>query len=150
MEKSPTHSEPTFKGATPILPVASLGRSLKFYIGVLGFSLDWQVDESGFASVSRDGCHLFLCEGDQGHPGTWVWVGVTDVTALYGECQARGAVIRHPPTNYPWALEMQVQDPDGNVLRLGSEPLADHPIGEWLDMQGKTWVKGSDGAWSKT
>jgi hypothetical protein len=27
-----------------------------------------------------------------------------------------------PPTNFPWALEMQVKDPDGNVLRIGSEP----------------------------
>jgi hypothetical protein len=27
-----------------------------------------------------------------------------------------------PPTNFPWALEMHVEDPDGNVLRLGSEP----------------------------
>ncbi len=34
----------------------------------------------------------------------------------------RGVGIRLPPTNYSWALEMQVEDPDGNVLRLGSEP----------------------------
>ena len=27
-----------------------------------------------------------------------------------------------PPTNFPWALEMQIEDPDGNVLRFGSEP----------------------------
>jgi hypothetical protein len=26
------------------------------------------------------------------------------------------------PTNYSWAVEMQIEDPDGNVLRLGSEP----------------------------
>ena len=25
------------------------------------------------------------------------------------------------PTNFSWALEMHVEDPDGNVLRLGSE-----------------------------
>jgi hypothetical protein len=25
------------------------------------------------------------------------------------------------PTKYPWALEMQLEDPDGNVLRIGSE-----------------------------
>jgi len=44
------------------------------------------------------------------------------VEKLYEEWKARGVEIRLPPTNYPWALEMQIQDPDGNVLRLGSEP----------------------------
>ena len=27
------------------------------------------------------------------------------------------------PMNYPWALEFQIEDPDGNVIRFGSEPL---------------------------
>jgi len=26
------------------------------------------------------------------------------------------------PTNFPWAKEMHVEDPDGNVIRFGSEP----------------------------
>lgn len=34
-----------------------------------------------------------------------------------------GVPVRMPPTNYPWALEMHLEDPDGNVLRLGSEPI---------------------------
>lgn len=46
----------------------------------------------------------------------------------------KGAKIRHPPANYPWAYEMQVEDPDGNVLRFGSEPIADQPFSEWLDI----------------
>jgi len=31
-------------------------------------------------------------------------------------------IIRSEPANLPWALEMQVEDPDGNVLRFGSDP----------------------------
>ncbi|MGH7176551.1 MAG: hypothetical protein ACREJC_04140 [Tepidisphaeraceae bacterium] len=31
------------------------------------------------------------------------------------------AIIRQPPTNFPWGLrEMNVQDPDGHRLRMGS------------------------------
>lgn len=45
----------------------------------------------------------------------------------------------NPPTNYPWALGMQVEDLDGNVLRLGSGPKADEPCGGWLDMRGVYW-----------
>ena len=48
-----------------------------------------------------------------------------DVCRLHEELKARGVAIRLPPTNYPWALEMQIEDPDGNVLRLGSEPRDD-------------------------
>ena len=51
-----------------------------------------------------------------------VRVGVADAEKLHAEWAARGVKILPPPTNYPWALEMQGEDPDGNVLRLGSEP----------------------------
>lgn len=66
------------------------------------------------ASVSRDRCDIFLCEGDQGHFGTWIWVGVTDSASLCEEFRSKGSRVRHPPTNYPWAYEMQIEDPDGN------------------------------------
>ena len=66
-----------------------------------------------------------MCQGDQGRGGAWVWIGVDDVRALEREYARRGAAIRVPPTNFPWALEMQLEDPDGNVLRFGSEPEPD-------------------------
>jgi len=40
---------------------------------------------------------------------------------LHEQFKARGVGIRLPPTNRPWAREMQVEDPDGNILRFGSE-----------------------------
>jgi predicted enzyme related to lactoylglutathione lyase len=51
---------------------------------------------------------------------------VDDAEKLHEELKARGVAIRLPPTNFPWALEMQIEDPDGNVLRLGSEPRKEH------------------------
>jgi hypothetical protein len=44
---------------------------------------------------------------------------------------------------------MQIEDPDGNVLRLGSDSKKDQPIGSWLDMRGDTWEKVRDGSWKK-
>jgi len=128
-----------FEGVTPILHVANIAASLDYYVRSLGFKLDWGYPESGFASVSRGNCHLFLCQGDQGHPGSWIWVGVGDAEALLEEYQRNGAKIRHLPTNYSWAYEMQAEDLDGNVLRLGSEPKENEPFGEWLDMHGRRW-----------
>ena len=128
-----------FEGVNPILPVEDLTAAVDHYVRVLGFTLDWQGPGS-FASVSRGRCHLFLCQGDQGHRGTWVWIGVEDADALLKEYRGKGAKIRHEPTNYPWAYEMQVEDLDGNVLRLGSEPKGNEPPGEWLDMHGRRWI----------
>ena len=127
-----------FEGVSPILRVANLAASLTYYVDVLGFKIDWH-DPGVIASVSRGRVAIFLCEGDQGHPGAWVWIGVSDVDALHTDIQQLGAIIRLPPTNYPWALEMHVEDPDGNVLRFGSESRENEPFGEWLDMRGKRW-----------
>lgn len=137
----------TFGRVTPVLRVRDVQASVAYYVDKLGFAIHFQMP--GFASVSRGQCGLFLCEGDQGHAGSWVWIDGVDVDAVYAEYQGSGAVIRHPPTNYLWALEMQVVDPDGNVLRIGSDPRPDEPIGEWLDMEGVRWRPHAEGGWRK-
>ena len=137
-----------FEGQSPILPVRDLAKSVDYYVCVLGFKLDWQTPGI-FASVSRGRAFLFLCEGDQGHPGTWVWIGVEDAAALFKEYQQSGAKIRLNPTNYQWTYEMQVEDLDGNILRMGSEPLPNQPIGEWLDMHGRRWQQQADGSFKR-
>jgi catechol 2,3-dioxygenase-like lactoylglutathione lyase family enzyme len=137
----------SFEGGNPIFRVESVPASTDYYVGVLGFELEWSV--SGVACVSRGRFHLFLCEGDQGNPGAWAWVGVSDARRLHDEYRAAGARVRHPPTNYDWACEMQVEDLDGNVLRMGSEPDPSQPVGDWLDMRGQTWRRSADGAWTR-
>lgn len=137
----------SFGGAAPIFRVERLAASVEYYVTVLGFKIDWE--QASIASVSRDRCCLFLCQGDQGHFGGWTWIGVSDAEAVFEELRAKGARIRHPPTNYPWALEMQVEDLDGNVLRLGSDPKPDAPAGAWLDMHGDAWVRSADGSWTR-
>ena len=137
-----------FEGGNPIFRVRSLSASIDYYVRVLGFKLDWEDPGIG-ASVSRGRFGLFLIEGDQGNPGSWVWIGVSSAETLFEEYRAAGAKVRHPPTNYSWAYEMQVEDLDGNVLRLGSEPKKDEPLGEWLDMRGHVWVMAPGGGWTR-
>ena len=118
MKEQPTQ----FECATPILNVKDMSVSLKYYVDVLGFkNADW--GDTNFTSVTRDNAGIYLCQGGQGVAGTWVWIGVEDVSALYEEYKISGANIRCKPENFPWAYEMKVEDPDGHVLRFGSEPL---------------------------
>jgi catechol 2,3-dioxygenase-like lactoylglutathione lyase family enzyme len=110
-----------FEGSTPILMVTDMAASVCYYADVLGFqNAAWGTDD--FTCVHRDRAGIYLCRGGQGRPGTWAWIGVEDVEALHQEYKASGATIRHVPQNYPWALEMKVEDPDRHVLRFGSDP----------------------------
>ena len=106
----------------PIFNVRSLRASQSYYRDVLGFKVDWDYgDPPTFGSVSRDHAILFMCEGCQGSGGAWVWMFAADVDRLYREFRAKQARVRMPPTDMPWGVrEMQVADPDGNVMRFAS------------------------------
>ena len=147
MSQGGTATPNTFGGVNPIFRVQSVAASINYYVQNLGFKVDWQTPH--FASVSRGRCGIFLSQGDQGNPGTWAWIGVSDTDALLKEFRRTAAKIRHLPTNYSWAYEMQVEDLDGNVLRLGSDPKKDQPIGEWLDMQGHRWIHSTENEWTR-
>lgn len=138
-----------FEGATPILRVSDFDASVEYYTRTLGFEMAWSVGR--FGCVRRGDASLMLCEGRQGCSSTWVYVGVSDADALHDELRARGAHIRHPPTNFPWgARELHVFDLDGHVLRLGSGVRAGEPLGPWLDEDGVHWLAQPDGSWSRS
>jgi catechol 2,3-dioxygenase-like lactoylglutathione lyase family enzyme len=116
-----SHLPTRFEYIDPILRVEDMVRAVAYYVEVLGFEeAPW--GDQAFTYVGRDGRGIYLCLAGQGHTGAWVWVGVGDVRALYRIYKERGAIIRREPINEPWALEMQIEDPDGNVLRFGSDP----------------------------
>jgi predicted lactoylglutathione lyase len=112
-----------FEGSTPILSVRNLSTSIDYYTNILGFKIDW--NDGVMASVSRDNASVMLCQNEQGQPGTWVWFGVADVEMLYEEYKTSGAKIQQKPIDYYWAYEMRIEDPDGHVLRFGSDPKKD-------------------------
>jgi len=63
-----------FEHANPILNVANLARSVRYYVDTLGFTnAEWGGDD--FTCVTRDGATIYLSEDDQGQSGTWVWLG---------------------------------------------------------------------------
>ena len=126
-------SETTVKGTDakveciiPILNVKNFSASIDYYVNVLGFRKEWDWgDPPDVGSVERNDCSIMLVEAEQGHPGTWIWMGVEDAEEYYEEYQTSGAKIREHPINYPWAYEFRVEDLDGHVIRIGSAPKED-------------------------
>ena len=116
-DAAPTHRE--LIDAIPILKVENLAASLEYYVESLGFRQHWSTGD--FASLVRDGVTLFLCEGRQGQPGTWIWIGVKDLDRWFAMCRLKGAKFKRGITNFEWGAEFWVVDPDGHVLRFGAD-----------------------------
>ena len=108
----------------PILIVRDIKVSLDYYVRVLGFEkAEWVTEESAFAMVSRDGFGIYLSENPKQHSKAHVWIGAEDIGPLHEEFMAAA-------TNYSWAYEMVVEDPDGHALRIGSDPKKDVPFND--------------------
>lgn len=110
-------------GVTPILRIFDIGKAHEFYVGFLGFKVDWEhrFDAGAplYTAISRDGCVLHLSEhhGD-GTPGTALRIETRDVAALHRELiGAKYRFARPGLEQTPWdTREVTVADPFGNRL----------------------------------
>jgi hypothetical protein len=118
----------------PVLAVADVAASMRFYCDVLDFQRDWvgSADPPQIASVSRDGHAIMLQSFSPGGPGC-VWIGTSGLAALWHKIRTRtDVVVVQRPTNQSYALDLKIKDPDGNILWFGTEPLAEVPFGQEL------------------
>jgi predicted lactoylglutathione lyase len=110
------------EGTVPVLSVRNVTKSIEFYTRMLGFKLDWRgTQNTGICSVSRDGHAIMLQEWDEKRSPVWVWIGLASAE-LFDEFMQNGVSVLQEPQNNDWAYEMKLEDPDGNVLWLGTEP----------------------------
>ena len=108
---------------TPILRMFDELKAKEFYVGFLGFAVEW---EHRFAEhmplylcVTRDDCRLHLSEhhGDCS-PGAALRIEVADLSAYQRELLAKHYTYAKPHIEkMPWgSLDMAVADPFGNRL----------------------------------
>ena len=107
---------------TPILRIFDEAKAKEFYVGFLGFRVDWEhrfgPGTPLYMQVSRDGCVLHLSEhhGD-GTPGSAIRVQTSDVDFLHTELvEKRYKYARPGILEQPWGNDMSVNDPFGNRL----------------------------------
>jgi catechol 2,3-dioxygenase-like lactoylglutathione lyase family enzyme len=118
-----------FERITPILRMFDIAKADEFYLGFLGFTVDWNHrfadDLPLYRQISRDGLILHLSEhhGD-GSPGANIRITMRGVEALHAELAAKTYRYMRPGIERtPWdTLELGVIDPFGNRIRF-CEPL---------------------------
>jgi hypothetical protein len=124
----------------PVLAVADVRASIGFYCDNLDFKCDWtgSAEPLLIASVSRDGHAIMFQRRDAATPGC-VWIGTSGLRSLWEKIRANGKIkVVQRPTNQTFALEMKIQDPDGNILWFGTEPLKNVSFGQ-EPAEGAVW-----------
>ncbi len=114
--------------ARPVLHVADVEASLRFYVNRLGFTSPWHYDEEGrarVAQVDRQGCALILANTWPQKIGKGLMfislnvephsreAAVAAVDALRSELEAKGVAVKEGSWGYRLLV---VDDPDGNQL----------------------------------
>lgn len=110
--------------------VKDLARSIAFYTGHLGFTLDRE-HPPAFAQVSLGEFRLVLsgpgASGSRPLPGgrtqapgghNRVMLAVTDLPALIEEFKKAGIRFRNEMEEGPGGRQIQLEDPDGNPIEL--------------------------------
>ena len=112
-----------FGKTTPILRIFDEAKAREFYIGFLGFKLDWEHRfEPGlplYMQVSRDDCVLHLSEhhGDAS-PGAAVRIETDAIESFHQQLQDQAYAYARPALKeMPWGTrDMAINDPFGNRL----------------------------------
>jgi catechol 2,3-dioxygenase-like lactoylglutathione lyase family enzyme len=114
--------------ARPVLHVANVEASLRFYTNLLGFTIPWRYDDDGktfVAQVDRQGCSLILADTWPDKIGKglmFISLNVEPETreaataaldALRTELEGKGVAVKDGSWGYRLLV---VDDPDGNQL----------------------------------
>jgi catechol 2,3-dioxygenase-like lactoylglutathione lyase family enzyme len=116
----------TLQTAVPVLRAAEYPRAKAFYTEMLGFAV---VEEGGdpvqFGIFRQRTAQLFVdCwtgADTPPAPGWRAYFHTDDVDALAADLIAKGATLKGPETQPYGMREIEMSDPDGNVLCFGQD-----------------------------
>ena len=115
-----------FGRVTPVLRIFDEGKAREFYIGFLGFKVDWEHRfEPGlplYMQVSRSGLHLHLSEhhGDC-TPGSIITVETNSVDDWHAELIGKKYKYNRPGIDHQFGKSLTVVDPFQNRIRFFEE-----------------------------
>ena len=111
-----------YQRVIPILYCTNVATTVDYYKEVFGFDGSWLWGHPpDFGGISCQGVEIFFCEKNQGQPGTWLSLFVSEVDELHERILKHNGKVLLPPTDREWGVrEMLVEAPDGHMLRCGS------------------------------
>jgi catechol 2,3-dioxygenase-like lactoylglutathione lyase family enzyme len=122
----------SFRKTIPILRIFDVAKAREFYVGFLGFAVDWEhhFDEGSpaYIQVTRGDFTLHLTEhhGDC-CPGSTVFVWMEGIEDFHREINSKGYGFMRPgiEETFYGARCLQVIDPFGNRIRFDQRPEPD-------------------------
>jgi uncharacterized glyoxalase superfamily protein PhnB len=110
-----------------VLAVNDLDAAEKYFIEILGFTLNSRVD--GWSFLSLNSFHLMVghCKGEilareTNNHSYFAYVNCEGIDELYNEYKGRGAEFIQKISNKPWGLrEFGVVTPEGHRIMFGQE-----------------------------
>ena len=113
------------KGPTPMLYVAEMEPSIRFYCAILGFTCVNRTD--GWASLRRDSAQVMLSLPNEHLPfdkplltGS-IYFQTQDVDALWQQLREKVSVV-YPLQNFDYGMrEFAIHDVNGYLLQFGQE-----------------------------
>src|SRR5690606_36253380 len=124
IEAKPPETGIAFEQAVPIVRIFDVAKAQEFYLGFLGFSVDWEHRYGEnfplYTQVSRAGLRLHLSEhaGDA-TPGSNMCVYMTGIHAFHAELIAKNYRYMRPGLEDEGTrLEVTVIDPFNNRIRF--------------------------------
>ena len=119
-----------FEGLT--LTVESVDRSIEFYSGKLGLTLEYSASPDfaliraggeGGGTIGLIALHVSLKEGvevssEKQKRAIHVELSTDNLDALYEELCAKGVQFHQPPHDEPWERSMTAFDPDGYAVEF--------------------------------
>lgn len=118
-----------FQKTVPILRIFDVDKAKAFYVGFLGFQIDWEhrFDEQAplYMQVSRGALVLHLSEhhGDC-CPGARIFIEMTGIREFHREITSKGYQYMRPGIEHAFynATCTEVIDPFGNRLTFNERP----------------------------
>jgi lactoylglutathione lyase len=115
-----------FRDAFPILAVADMDRSLRFYRDLLMFEPTYAFPPDGppqFVTLAVEGGQLGLAVADRTveSASTAIWLYADDVDEAVAALRDAGVAVLAEPADRPWGERVaSVADPDGYTVHSGA------------------------------
>ncbi|HEU5179864.1 MAG TPA: VOC family protein [Candidatus Polarisedimenticolia bacterium] len=121
-----------YQSAVPVLQVANVEASVRWYIDVLGFVPQTfpQNPPFSFAMLRRDGAEIMLQCGERGKDGgpdpEFLWsvylrIGDAAVLEVAAAAGTKTQLLRGPERMFYGLVEFEICDPDGYRICVGGE-----------------------------